>query len=129
MLLYTATPRDGRKVMIRKFKLEDKEKLFEFYESLSGEAVRWGMPPYTRDRLERGWLSNLQNLISVVAIYYDRIVGHAQIFKFPHERGKDTGDLIINLHQGFHNVGLGTAMIFKLLKLARKCAKCLRRQL
>lgn len=129
MLLYTATPRDGRKVMIRKFKLEDKEKLFEFYESLSGEAVRWGMPPYTRDRLERGWLSNLQNLIPVVAIYYDRIVGHAQIFKFPHERRKDTGDLIINLHQGFHNVGLGTAMISKLLKLARKCAKCLRRQL
>ena len=79
MLLYTATLKDGRKVMIRKFKLEDKEKLFEFYESLSDEAVRWGMPPYTRDRLERGWLSNLQNLIPVVAIYYDRIVGHAQI--------------------------------------------------
>ena len=120
MLLYTAMRKDGRKVVIRNFKLEDKEKLFEFYESLSDEAVRWGMPPYTRDRLERGWLSNLQNLIPVVAIYYDRIVGYAHIFKFPHGRRKDTGDLVIYLHQGFHNVGLGTAMIAELLKLARK---------
>jgi len=79
MLLYTATLKDGRVVLIREFRMEDKEKLIEMYESLSAEAVRWGMPPYTRDRIEKWWLSNLQNHISIVALHGDKIVGHAQI--------------------------------------------------
>jgi len=89
------------------------------YEFLSNEALRWAMPPYTRERLESGWLSNLQNLIAIVAFYKDKIVGHAQIFKFPHPRRKGTGDLIIYLHQDFHNVGLGTAMLSELIALAK----------
>jgi putative acetyltransferase len=99
--------------------MNDKEKFIEMYENLSDEAVRWGMPPYDRERLERGWLSNMQNLISIVAFYHDKIVGHAQIFKFPHLRRKGTGDLVIYLHQDFHNVGLGTAMMDELIVLAR----------
>ncbi len=114
-----ATLKDGRKVLIRKFTIEDKEKLIEMYEFLSNEALRWAMPPYTRERLESGWLSNLQNLIAIVAFYKDKIVGHAQIFKFPHPRRKGTGDLIIYLHQDFHNVGLGTAMLSELIALAK----------
>jgi putative acetyltransferase len=112
--------KNGRSVLIRKFRTEDKEKFIEMYESLSAEAVRWGMPPYTRERLEKGWLSNLQNLISIVAFCNDKIVGHAQIFKFPHSQLKATGDLVVYLHQDFHNVGLGTAMLSKLIELARK---------
>jgi hypothetical protein len=67
--------KDERTALIREFQIEDKEKFIEMYESLSAEAVRWGMPPYTRERLEKGWLSNLQNLISIVAFYNDKIVG------------------------------------------------------
>lgn len=87
---------------------------------LSPEAVRWGMPPYNRERLEKGWLSNLQNYISLVAFYNDKIVGHAQIFKFPHPRLKATSDLFVYLHQDFHSVGLGTAMLSKLIEFAKK---------
>jgi putative acetyltransferase len=112
--------KDGRSVLIKEFQIEDKEKFIEMYENLSAEAVRWGMPPYNRERLEKGWLSNLQNLISIVAFYNGKIVGHAQIFKFPHLRLKGTGDLIIYLHQDFHNVGLGTAMLSELIRLAKK---------
>jgi RimJ/RimL family protein N-acetyltransferase len=112
--------KDGRIVLIREFQIEDKEKFIEMYESLSAEAVRWGMPPYSRERLEKGWLSNLQNLISIVAFYNDKIVGHAQIFKFSHPRLKATGDLVVYLHQDFHGVGLGTAMLSKLVELAKK---------
>jgi RimJ/RimL family protein N-acetyltransferase len=111
--------KDGRIVVIKSFKLEDKEKLIAMYESLSGDALRWALPPYTRERIESGWLSNLQNLIAIVAFYKDKIVGHAQIFKFPHPRRRGTGDLVIYLHQDFHNVGLGTLMLAKLLELAR----------
>jgi len=112
--------KDVRIVKIRKFRISDKEKLIEMYESLSDDAVRWGLPPYNRERLEKGWLSNLQNLIAIVAFYKDKIVGHAQIFKFPNPRRKGTGDLIIYLHQDFHNVGLGTAMLTKLIELAKE---------
>jgi putative acetyltransferase len=119
-LLKTVTLKDGRKVLIRKFQTNDREKFIEMYESLSAEAVRWGMPPYTRERLEKGWLSDVQNMISVVALYKDKIVGHAQIFKFPNSRRKATGDLIIYLHQEFHCVGLGTAMLSELIELALK---------
>jgi len=112
--------RDGRTVLIREFQIEDKEKFIEMYESLSVEAVRWGMPPYTSERLEKGWLSNLQNVISIVAFCNDKIVGHAQVFKFPHSRLKATGDLIVYLHQDFHSVGLGTAMLSKLIELAKR---------
>jgi len=112
--------KDGRTVLIREFRIEDKERLIEMCESLSDEAVRWGLPPYTRERIERGWLSNLQNLIAIVAFYRGKVVGHAQIFKFPHSRRKGTGDLVIYLHQDFHNIGLGTAMLTKLIELAKK---------
>jgi RimJ/RimL family protein N-acetyltransferase len=89
------------------------------YEGLSAEAVRWAMPPYTRERIER-WLSNLQNLIALVAFYHDKMVGHAHIYKFPHPRRKGMGDLIVYLHQNFHNAGLGTAMLTKLIELAKR---------
>ena len=120
MLLYTATLKDGRVVLIREFRMEDTEKLFQIYESLSAEAVRWGMPPYTRDRIEKWWLSNLQNLIPIVALHGDRIVEHAQIFTPAHTRRKGTADLAMYLHQDFHNVGLGAAMLPKPLELARR---------
>jgi RimJ/RimL family protein N-acetyltransferase len=110
--------KDGRAVLIREFRMEDKEKLIEMYESLSNEAVRWGMPPYNKEVIER-WLSNLQNLIVLVALYNDKIVGHAQIYKLPHSRRKGTGDLVIYLHQDFHNVGMGTAMLTELIELAK----------
>jgi hypothetical protein len=79
MSLKTVPLKDGREVLIRKFQIEDKEKLTGMYESLSDEAVRWALPPYTRERIESGWLSNVQSLIAIVAFYKDKILGHAQI--------------------------------------------------
>jgi len=60
--------KDGRVVQIRLFQPEDKEKLVEMYESLSSDAVRWGMPPYTRERLEEGWFRNLQDGLEISSI-------------------------------------------------------------
>ena len=112
--------RDGRTVQIRLFQPEDKEKLVAMYEALSNDAVRWGMSPYTRERLEEGWFKNLQNITAMVAFHGDKIVGHAQIFKSPHPRRKGIAELLTYIHQDFHNVGLGTAMLAKLIELARR---------
>jgi putative acetyltransferase len=119
LLTTKAKLRDGRTVLIREFQMRDKEKLIEMYSSLSSEALRWGMPPYTREAIER-WLSNLQDLIVLVALHDDKIVGHAHIHRFSRPRRRGTGDLIIYLHQDFHNVGLGTAMLTRLIELAKK---------
>jgi len=112
--------KDGKTVLIRDYQLADKEAFIKFYESLSAEALRWAMPPYTRERLESGWLSNLQNLIILIALHENHIVGHAQIFKYPNPRRKDIGDLLIYLHQDFHNKGLGTALLAELVQLAKR---------
>jgi putative acetyltransferase len=112
--------KDGKAVLIRDYQPTDKEAFIRFYESLSAEALRWAMPPYTRERLESGWLGNMQNLIILIALHENHIVGHAQIFKYPHPRRKGVGDLLIYLHQGFHNKGLGTTMLAELIQLAKR---------
>jgi putative acetyltransferase len=111
--------KDDREVNVRFLNAEDKERLFEMFASMSDEALKWGMPPYTREVIER-WMSNLPNLIALIAEYNNRIVGYATIFKYAHPRRKGTSDLGMYLHQDFHNIGLGTAMLSLLLELAKK---------
>lgn len=119
MVRVIARLKDGRRVIVRDFRPSDKEELIRFYESLSGLALRWALPPYTRERLESGWLRNLENVIILLALHEKRVVGHAQIFRFPNPRRKGVGDLLIYLHQDYHNQGLGTVMLGQLLRLAR----------
>ena len=115
----TVKLKDGRIVCITLFQLDDKEKPGEMYALLSAEAVCWAMQPYTREVIER-WLANVANLVPLVATCNDRIVGHAQILKYPHPQRKGTSDLIIYPHQDFHNTGLDLAMLTKLVELAKK---------
>jgi putative acetyltransferase len=111
--------KDGREVIIRFLKIEDKDKLFHMFSSMSDEALKWSMAPYTIDVIQR-WISNIKNLIPLVAEYKNKIIGYAAIYKIPHPRRKGVGELLIYLHQDFHNVGLGTVMMEKLLELAKK---------
>ena len=89
------------------------------YSSLSPATIRWGMPPYDQEVVDR-WLGNLRNLIALVAIHNDEIVGHAQIYRFPHKRRKGVGDLLIYIHQDFQHLGLGTQMLTRLLETAKR---------
>ena len=111
--------KDGREVTIRFLTANDKEALFQMFSSMSSEALKWSMAPYTLEVIQR-WINNIKNLIPLVAEYNNRIVGYASIYKFQHPRRKGIEDLAIYLHQDFHNVGLGTAMMKKLLQLAKE---------
>ena len=111
--------KDGREVTVRFLTAEDKERLVEMFASMSDEALKWGMPPYTREVVER-WINNIPSLIPLVAEDNNHIVGYATIYKHPHPRRKGVSDLAMYLHQDFHNAGLGTAMLQYLLGLARK---------
>jgi len=117
--LWKVKLKDGREVTIRFLTANDKEALFQMFSSMSSEALKWSMAPYTMEVIQR-WINNIKNLIPLVAEYNNRIVGYASIYKFQHPRRKGIGDLAIYLHQDFHNVGLGTAMMKKLLQLAKE---------
>jgi len=112
--------KNGSKSVIRRFTKDDKARVADMMSSLSEEAVRWGMPPYTKERLERGWWSNYDNLLALVAECDNRIVGYAQIRKQTHPRRRGVGGFIIYLHQDYHNLGLGTEMTKYIIELANE---------
>lgn len=112
--------KDDRAVVVRRFTEGDKDSVAEMMASLSEETVKWGMPPYTRERLERGWWSRMENLTALIAMDGERVVGYAGLRKFSHPRRSHSSDYLIYLHQEFQNVGLGTAMTRRIVELAEQ---------
>jgi RimJ/RimL family protein N-acetyltransferase len=110
--------KDGRSVGIRSYGIADKESLISMYAQLSEESLRWSMPPYNRERIER-WSSNLDNSIIIVAAEKDRIAGHLQISIGTSPPFRASGDLFIYIHQEYQNVGLGAALMREGLRLAQ----------
>ena len=112
------TLKDSRQVHLRSVTPPDKEGILKLYNSMSNEALRYSMTPYTPERIQR-WFNNLQNMIYIVAIGDSRIIGQASINLARHPRRKNVGELGIYLHQDYHNVGLGSVMMETLLKIAK----------
>ena len=100
------------------FRPGDKEALIAMYASMSPEAIKWGLPPYDRARIER-WTSNPTNSIILIARLEETVVGHLQVFQFPFDRRKGVAELFIYIHQDFQNAGLGTAMMMRAIELAK----------
>jgi len=113
-----ATLKDGRRVNLRTYKASDKEELVSMYASLSPDTLRWSMPPYNRERIER-MTSDVDNRVIVLAFDGQRVVGHLQISLATNARFRGTGDLFIYLHQDFQNAGLGAALMNEGIALAR----------
>ena len=109
--------KDGRKVRIRTYEADDKEGLVSMYSGLSRESLRWSMPPYNRQRIER-WTSNLANSIILIAHDKDKIVGHLQISIGTSPPFREMGDLFIYLHQDYQNLGLGGTLMSEAIRLA-----------
>ncbi len=112
--------KDGRTVLLRPYRAEDKEELVTLYASLSPETLRWSLPPYDREKIDR-WTSDPSSSIILMAWSETRAVGHLQVFlRTFSPRLKGLGELIIYLHQDYQNVGLGTAMMREAVRLARE---------
>src|SRR3989475_10140546 len=99
-----AVLKDGRRVRLRTYKPSDKEGLVSMYAGLSQESLRWSMPPYNRERIER-MTSDLENRIIVLAFHNQRVVGHLQISLATNARSRGTGDLFIYRYQDFQKAG------------------------
>src|SRR6266496_6783510 len=82
--------KDGRRVDIRLYRPADKEGLISMYAGLSHESLRWSMPPYNRERIER-MTSDLENRIIVLGFDGQNVVGHLQITLATNARFRGTG--------------------------------------
>lgn len=111
--------KDGREVTLRLLEINDRERLLNFFSTMSEKTLEWGMPPYTKDTIDR-WISNIEKLIPLVAVYEDLIVGYATIFRHTHPRERGVADLGIYIHQDFHKMGLGTRMSETILSMAKE---------
>lgn len=111
--------KNGKALRLEPYRPENREALVAMYASMSPEAIKWGLPPYDRPRIER-WTSDLTNRIILVARLEERIVGHLQLFRIPDERRKGVTELFIYIHQDFQNLGLGTKMMKKAIELAKE---------
>jgi RimJ/RimL family protein N-acetyltransferase len=111
--------KNGKAIKLALYRPEHKEALIAMYASMSPEAIKWGLPPYDRARIER-WTSDLANSITVLARLDERVVGHLQMFRIPFERRKGVAELFIYIHQDFQNVGLGTAMMKRAIEIAKE---------
>ena len=110
--------KDDREVTLRLLEISDRDKLLNLFSTMSEKALEWGMPPYSEVTIDR-WLSNFERSIPLIAIYQNRIVGYAGIFKHAHPREKGVADFGIYLHQDFHKIGLGTIMSETILRIAK----------
>ena len=111
--------KNGKALSLETYRPEDKEALVAMYASMSPDAVKWGLPPYDRARIER-WTTDLTNNMTLLARSEKRIVGHLQLFRIPFERRKGVGEVFIYIHQDFQNIGLGTKMMKRAIALAKE---------
>ena len=111
--------KNGRALRLGIYRPEDKEALVSMYASMSPEAIKWGLPPYDRARIER-WTTDLTNNVTLIARSDERVVGHLQLFRIPYERRKGVAEVFIYLHQDFQNLGLGTLMMKRAIEVAKE---------
>ncbi|MGY5854946.1 MAG: GNAT family protein [Candidatus Thorarchaeota archaeon] len=111
--------KDDRDITLRLLEIGDRDQLLNLFSKMSKKALEWGMPPYTKEIIDR-WISNIEKLIPLVAIFDEEIVGYTTIFKHMHPREMGVGDMGIYLHQDFHGIGLGTIMTKIALSLAKE---------
>jgi len=115
------TLKDGTAVFIREVKEEDREELFRLYSCLSDESLcfRFFSRPTEyglREFVEKAVKVDFRNSVGIVAIYGNRIVGHAEYRAL----SKDRAEVAFAVSDDFQDRGVGTAMLGVLAEIAEK---------
>jgi putative acetyltransferase len=116
--------KNGIKVYFRPKQSGDTEMLWEMFSTLSEDSVSNLLPPFTRERIE-GWTNNIDynEVLAIVAVIKEnneqRIVGSTSLKFNPNEHSKHSAELGITIHDDYHNLGIGTALLNHILNIAR----------
>ena len=119
------TLKNGQLVFLRPELSTDTEMLWKMFSTLSEASLNNLVLPFTRERIER-WTSNIdyeKNLPILALIKKEakqRIIGTASLSFNSAEAFKHKAELGVTVHDNYQNMGLGTAMVYHLLDIARK---------
>ena len=107
------TLNDGREISIRQLTQEDKDQLINLYKDMCQKIIKRIQTPDNQQLYQKFRFPDYY--ISIVTEHNDKVFGYGEIMK---GSKKKNGELQIHLHQDYHGVGLGTAMMIILLKEA-----------
>lgn len=112
--------KDGTEVIVRKLRMDDLDRLMEFYSELPENEKKYFRVDVTkRDVVEQRIKQTRQgNFIRLVALHDDRIVADGNLELSAEEWRKDQGELRTIVAKNFQHKGLGTIMLRELYYLA-----------
>ena len=102
----TATDSEGRAIVHREAKADDREGLVEMYDNFDPAHRAQGTPPIGKEAI-RAWLDRLDAGENVIAVHDGRVVGHVSFVP----DGTDRHELAIFVHQDYQRAGIGTQLI------------------
>lgn len=119
------TTRNGTKVVFRPEQPNDTNMLWSMFSTLSEKSMSNLLPPFTKDRVE-GWTEKIDydEVLAIVAVIEDtkdgkRVVGSGSLKFSQHKALRHKAELGITVHDSYQNMGIGTALLNHLLKIAR----------
>jgi L-amino acid N-acyltransferase YncA len=115
------TLKDGTYVLLRAMVPEDKQRLVEFYGTVSEDDLRY-FRHYVKDTtIIEEWSENLDycHVLPILALSKERVVGSASLHFFEGPK-RHIGEVRLFLAKDYRKRGLGMKMIRALIDLARK---------
>lgn len=116
------TSKNGKKVVFRPEHADDTEMLWEMFSTLSKESESNLLSPFPRERIE-GQTSNINydEVLAIVAVTEEgkRIIGSTSLKLSPQEATGHKAELGITVHDHYQNMGIGTALLNHVIKVAR----------
>ncbi|GAA0273457.1 GNAT family N-acetyltransferase [Halobacterium noricense] len=105
---------DGQPYVVRPFTADDRTPLVEMYDAMSLEMTTLGLPPRTRERIER-WLDGLADEgLNLLAVGDDGVRGH--IAAAPADASDP--ELVVFVHPDHRGCGVGTELLKQLVAYA-----------
>lgn len=109
------TDEQGRVFVLRPLTPGDRQDLVRMYESFEPKRSAQGLPPASREAIDR-WLDIvLSGGIHMLVEIEGEILGHGMLLPFQ----TDSAELATFLHQSIRDRGIGTALNRRLLDLGR----------
>ena len=116
-----AALRDGRRVLLRPFKAQDADALYEFFQHLPSETRRFAWDRIEERSVVDGFAQNLDydRVFPLLALSGRRVVADATLHFREHGPLRLVGRVKWLLDPEFRGVGLGTVMVNHFIDLAK----------
>ncbi|MCP4713706.1 MAG: GNAT family N-acetyltransferase [Deltaproteobacteria bacterium] len=108
----------GAEVIIRRADMHDYRSLLGMYDLFEPKKCAQGIPPADPQRRKELVRKVLEQQVNVVCEHGEKIIGHACLLDI---QPMIRAELEIAVHQDWRDRGLGTAMLGRVVEIARSC--------